>query len=261
MVDGVQVFRRQTCSPGQDGATILAVSYFTAVIATDAWGWRARDVSVEEAEDLDDLVDRLRAVAVADAPVLAIVEREDDWFALVRVDGEEDPRLFVSDMEAAIHGPFGGILASAADVILGVEADERDDESDDESDDDRPSRDDDPPPTRPAGARSASVSFPESEQNCPDEDGADEDGPDEDDPDEDDLNDVAGVPPEMIDVAPPTAAAEHVGWAGDPDLLEDLGFSGERMRRLAEETEDDPASAIAEIGEEVGFLDLVEALR
>lgn len=229
------------------------MSYFTAVIATDAWGWRARDVSVEEAEDLDDLVDRLRAVAVADAPVLAIVEREDDWFALVRVDGEEDPRLFVSDMEAAVHGPFGGILASAADVVLGVEADERDDDADE---DDEPSRDDDPP-VHTAGTRSAGPSSSETADGAPAEDDREEH-----EPDEDDLTGVADVPPEVLEVAPATASVvEHVGWAGDPDLLEDLGFSGDRMRRLAEETEDDPASAIAEIGEEVGFLDLVEALR
>ena len=43
----------------------------------------------------------LREVGEADEPVLPFVEREDAWWAVVRVDGDEDPRVFVSDVAGA----------------------------------------------------------------------------------------------------------------------------------------------------------------
>jgi putative tRNA adenosine deaminase-associated protein len=52
-----------------------------------------------------------------------------------------------------------------------------------------------------------------------------------------------------------------VVWAGDVDILEDLGVSGNALRRLVEEHDEDPAAVIADLGERVGFGELVEALR
>jgi putative tRNA adenosine deaminase-associated protein len=108
------------------------VAYFTAVMAKVGRAWKARDVEVDETETLEGLVDALRAVSVDDQPVLAVVEHEDEWFALARVDLEEEPRLFVSDFGAASHSPFGDLLASAADVDVPDDEDsvgEADDDS------------------------------------------------------------------------------------------------------------------------------------
>ena len=118
----------------------MRVSYFTAVIAGDGRGWRARDVDVEDAGSLDDLAGILRAAAYRDGPVLAVIEREDEWFALVRVDGDEDPRVFVSDLGAATRSPFGDLLAEAVDADVPAPAG-RSDEEDDEA---GPSVDPDP---------------------------------------------------------------------------------------------------------------------
>ena len=73
------------------------MSYFTAVLAREGRSWRAHDVDVESIKDRDELTDELRAVADDDEPVLLLVEREDAWWAVVRIDGDEDPRVFVSD--------------------------------------------------------------------------------------------------------------------------------------------------------------------
>ena len=173
------------------------VAYFTAVIARAGAAWRARDVEVDDASTLEDLTDFLRAVAVGDEPVLAVIEHEDEWFALVRVDGDEEPRLFVSDLAAAGTSPFGPMLAPAADVDS---ADDLDAPDDDENEDD-------------------------------------EDGDEEDDE--------------------PKIAA----WAGETDLLEDLGISGRTLRKLVEEKGDDPGAVLAEVGETVGFVELLDALR
>ena len=93
--------------------------YFTAVLARDGDKWFPRNVDVEALEHLDDLADALRAREVGDAePVLAFIEREDAWWAVVRVDGDEDPRVFVSDV--------AGAAASTYSELLEIEVDEDD---------------------------------------------------------------------------------------------------------------------------------------
>lgn len=161
------------------------MAYFTAVLARVGSSWKARDVEVSDAVTLDDLADALRAVAVDDQPVLAVVEHEDDWFALVRVDGEDDPRVFVSDLFAASRSSYGEVLAPAAETDPGSD---------------------------------------------------DEDGE---------------------DVKAPAVTA----WAGETDLLDDLGVSGRSLRRLVEDQGDDPGSVLAEVGDTVGFGEMLEALR
>ena len=149
------------------------------------------------ATSLEDLTEALRGVAVSDQPVLAVIEHEDEWFALVRVDGDDEPRLFVSDLYAASHSHYGPLLAPAADVDS---ADEVDAEEEDEAD-------------------------------------GDGDG-------------GSG------DEEPKIAA-----WAGETDLLEDLGVSGRTLRKLVEENGDDPGVVLAEVGEVVGFVEMLDALR
>src|SRR5207342_3328198 len=72
--------------PRGDDARMCAVASFSAVLARVGSGWKARDVEVDEAVSLDDLADSLRSVAVDEQPVLAVIEHEDEWFAIVRVD-------------------------------------------------------------------------------------------------------------------------------------------------------------------------------
>ncbi len=181
-----------------------AVAYFTAVIARSGSSWRARDVEVDEAQTLDDLVDALRGVAVDSQPVLAVIEHEDEWFAVVRVDGEDEPRLFVSDLGAASRSAYAELLAAAADVDVPDE-----DESGDPA----------------AGDGAAAEGGEESE---------------------------AEAEPEETVVA---------AWAGEPDLLDDLGVSSRNLRKLVEDNGDDPGAVLGEVGETVGFADLLEALR
>jgi putative tRNA adenosine deaminase-associated protein len=92
------------------------VSYFTAVLARDGDKWFARNVDLEALESLDDLADALRAREVGEAePVLAFIEREDAWWAVVRVDGDEDPRVFVSDVAGAAASTFSELLEVEVD--------------------------------------------------------------------------------------------------------------------------------------------------
>jgi putative tRNA adenosine deaminase-associated protein len=101
------------------------VSYFTTVLARDGRKWSAHDVDVEALSDLGELAAELRVVvADDDAPVLLLVEREDAWWGVVRVDGEDDPRVFVSDAAGAAASPYAGILDVVGDAAEDDDPDE-----------------------------------------------------------------------------------------------------------------------------------------
>jgi putative tRNA adenosine deaminase-associated protein len=95
------------------------VSYFTAVLAREGPKWVVHDLDVDSEGDLAELTADLRLVSDTDEPVLLLVEREDAWWAVVRVDGEEDPRVFVSDVAGAAVSPYAEMLA-----VIDEEADE-----------------------------------------------------------------------------------------------------------------------------------------
>jgi len=87
------------------------LSYFTAVLARDGKAWTTHDLEVEGADDLGELTAELRGLVDGDEPVLVLVEREDAWWAVVRVDGEEDPRVFISDVAGAAASAYAEVLA------------------------------------------------------------------------------------------------------------------------------------------------------
>jgi putative tRNA adenosine deaminase-associated protein len=182
------------------------VAYFTAVLSPEGSGddrdWRSVDIDLE-AGSPDELGDVLRgAVDDDDASVLAVLEREDEWFALVRTDGGVDTKVFVSDAVAAADSSFAPLFAElppATRAVLGDDASADDDGDGGEEDDE------------PTATRSEPV------------------------------------------------VAEDV-WAGDPELLADLGLPAEVLVRIAASGAD-PSGATVEIGELLGFADVLESLR
>jgi putative tRNA adenosine deaminase-associated protein len=93
--------------------------YFAALLARTEDGWEASDTELDDVETLADLADLARETATDDEPVLACIEQEGEWFGVVRVEGEDDPRVFVSDAAAAMRSSYGEILLS--DELLGRE--------------------------------------------------------------------------------------------------------------------------------------------
>ncbi|MGK5733976.1 tRNA adenosine deaminase-associated protein [Streptomyces sp. URMC 124] len=100
--------------------------YFAALLARTEDGWQASDTELDDVETLADLADLAREAAVEDDTVLALIEQEDAWFGVVRVDGEDDPRVFVSDAVVAGRSSYGAMLV---DELIG-----RDDTADDDLD-------------------------------------------------------------------------------------------------------------------------------
>lgn len=86
------------------------MAYFAAVLARTEDGWDVSEAELDNVETLADLADLARGSAQDDDSVLIFIEQEDSWFAIVRVDGEEDPRIFVSDGAAAARSSYGSVL-------------------------------------------------------------------------------------------------------------------------------------------------------
>ncbi|MFE4336976.1 hypothetical protein ACFRQM_48980 [Streptomyces sp. NPDC056831] len=93
--------------------------YFAALLARTEDGWEASDTELDDVETLSDLTDLAREASVDEDTVLVFIEQEDAWFGVVRVDGEEDPRIFISDATAAARSSYGEILLT--DELLGRE--------------------------------------------------------------------------------------------------------------------------------------------
>ncbi|MFF2141209.1 tRNA adenosine deaminase-associated protein [Kitasatospora sp. NPDC058190] len=89
---------------------VSLVAYFAAVLARTEDGWDVSETELDDVETLADLADLARDSAQDDDSVLIFIEQEDSWFAIVRVDGEEDPRIFVSDGAAAARSSYGSVL-------------------------------------------------------------------------------------------------------------------------------------------------------
>lgn len=126
------------------------MAYFAAVLARTEDGWSVNETELDDVETLADLADLAREASDEEETVLVFIEQEDAWFAVVRVDGEEDPRIFVSDGAAAARSAYGEIVLT--DELVGrTPGDELDDldnlvaELDDDSSDgsDAASDDDD----------------------------------------------------------------------------------------------------------------------
>ncbi|MEU6990676.1 hypothetical protein ABZ953_08475 [Streptomyces sp. NPDC046465] len=100
--------------------------YFAALLARTEDGWEASDTELDDVETLSDLADLAREATAEydDDTVLVFIEQEGAWFGVVRVDGEEDPRIYVSDAAAAARSSYGEILLT--DEMLGRDPDDDD---------------------------------------------------------------------------------------------------------------------------------------
>jgi len=105
------------------------VTYFASALARTDGKWFARELDFSELEDLDGLVEEIRRGADDADVVLLFVEEDDEWFGIVRLDEDADPRAFISDGRVVETSSVGALLAEAATV---TEPDEDDDDEDDD---------------------------------------------------------------------------------------------------------------------------------
>ncbi|HUR15486.1 MAG TPA: tRNA adenosine deaminase-associated protein [Mycobacteriales bacterium] len=100
------------------------MGYFAAAVVRSSGAWSARDLDLAEVEDLQELVDAMRDLD-GEGPALLLLEQDDEWLGVVRVDGDDDPRVFLSDRRAVA-------VSEVAALIWEVEPDAPTDEDEDE---------------------------------------------------------------------------------------------------------------------------------
>jgi putative tRNA adenosine deaminase-associated protein len=119
------------------------VSYFAAVLARGREGWTAAELDLDGVDDLDDVADRVRDENPDAEVSLLFVECEDEYLVVMRLDGDDDPRVFASDASFAAESRVGEVLLDGLDPAVGgagvteeddvEEGDAEDDEDDEET--------------------------------------------------------------------------------------------------------------------------------
>jgi putative tRNA adenosine deaminase-associated protein len=115
------------------------VTYATAALARVGSDWFGEEVELDDVDDLDGVVELVREVVGEEAATaLLFVEEDDEWFAVLRVDSDDEPRVFVSDARVIASSDIAALFAEAA-----IEAQVDDDADDSDDDDDEENQDDD----------------------------------------------------------------------------------------------------------------------
>ncbi len=93
-------------------------------------GWKGSELSLEDVDDLDTLTDLMRELEGADSSpaVLCFVEEDDEWFAVVRLAGDDDPRVFLSDRRMTDQSDLAERLFADAMPVQAPRNEEEDEE-------------------------------------------------------------------------------------------------------------------------------------
>ena len=92
------------------------MSTFAAVFAPNGRTWRGAEVDLGDVEVIDDITDLMLDYETewGSDMALLLVEADDEWFAVVRVDVTgSDPRVYLSDGRVVHDHPVAGILSEA----------------------------------------------------------------------------------------------------------------------------------------------------
>jgi putative tRNA adenosine deaminase-associated protein len=123
------------------------VSYIATALARDAKGWAGDELVLDDVEDLDAMVELVRDAVGDDADVVLLaLEEDDEWMGVLRLDADDEPRVFVSDARVLETSDLAAVLGEAAvDREPVDESDDPDDDTGDPDDDDQGARADGEP--------------------------------------------------------------------------------------------------------------------
>ena len=89
--------------------------YFAAALARTDDDWTGKEFDFEGIDDLESLTDALRDMYDESSLVLLLLEQDDEWMGVVRVELDEDPRVFLSDRRAVQTSDVAALLWEADD--------------------------------------------------------------------------------------------------------------------------------------------------
>lgn len=231
------------------GESVLAVAYFAALLARSADRWTARDADLDQIEDVAGLVEFMRDVPEDDEDEeepdtsVLLLEQEDVWFAVIRLDADEDPRLFVSDMAAVSRSAYADLLLSTDLLPIGPDG--------------WPARQ----PADVAGPDADELNDEAAAAAADDDGDGDADGGDGADAIEDALLNGSGSDSATgLGEEPAEHRPLHSGPAGDANLLADFGVRATKLVGLCGKDKV-PADALADVAEALGAADELEEVR
>jgi putative tRNA adenosine deaminase-associated protein len=96
----------------------IGSSLFAAAFVQTESGWSGAEVDLRNAEIVDDLIDAVQEHLglIGDEVALLCVEVEDEWFAIARYQGDDEPRVFISDDKAGLSDELGELFTELAGV-------------------------------------------------------------------------------------------------------------------------------------------------
>ena len=109
------------------------MAYFAAGLARSFEKWSGRELDLDLIEDIDGVTDLMRELL--DDPngvALLFLEENDEYFAVVRLDDDSDPRVFISDRRAPTTSDLAAVLfeeGAADDDEVEAEGDEDEESS------------------------------------------------------------------------------------------------------------------------------------
>lgn len=105
------------------------MSYFAAAFARSGGEWLASEIDLDDVETVEGVVDAVQQVETDDGIVLVFVE-EENWFGVIRVEGDDEPRVYVSEAAEAMQSLVGEAVLSqlVEDYRLSEGSDDEDEE-------------------------------------------------------------------------------------------------------------------------------------
>ena len=106
------------------------MTYFAAAVSRTDDGWTAREFDLDLYDDLEGVAEDLRELSgEAPGPTLLLLEEDDEYVGVVRVDGAagslDEPRVFLSDRRAVLGNGVSSLLWEDGDEEV-VEDDDDD---------------------------------------------------------------------------------------------------------------------------------------
>lgn len=86
------------------------MSYFAAALARTDDGWTGTELDLDGIDDLETLTETVRDRYDESSLVLLLLEENDEWMGIVRVEGDDDPRVFLSDRRAVQTSEVAALL-------------------------------------------------------------------------------------------------------------------------------------------------------
>jgi putative tRNA adenosine deaminase-associated protein len=98
------------------------VSIFAVVFFRSADTWMGIEVDLTEAESIDDVADLMRdatgthGAEASEETMLLLIEADDEWFGVVRVDDHPDPQVFLTDARVVHEHPLAALLLESGEI-------------------------------------------------------------------------------------------------------------------------------------------------